>query len=62
MLRLWHKDIPRIGRNDVNPHNHLTAVHILAPILGVVALLGTLHLLALSNRNRASRAFIAAGF
>jgi hypothetical protein len=43
-------------------HNHLTAVHLGAAILGVIAVLGTLHLLALSHHNRASRAFIAAGF
>lgn len=46
----------------MTPHVHLSAVHGIAVIALVVATLGTAHLLALSNDNRASRALIALGF
>jgi hypothetical protein len=48
---------------NVAPHVHISAVHMLASIAAVVAVFGTLHLLALTSPDsRASRAFIALGF
>lgn len=47
---------------DVNPHVHFSPVMLLASIASTVAVFGTLHLLALTNDNRASRAFISLGF
>ena len=44
------------------PHAHISAVHLLASVAATVAVFGTLHLLALTADNRASRAFIALGF
>lgn len=46
----------------MDPHVHITPMHLLASVAAVVAVFGTLHLLALSTDNRASRAFIALGF
>lgn len=46
----------------MEPHVHLSAVHGLAVLALVVAVFGTLHLLALTADNRASRAFVALGF
>jgi len=47
----------------VAPHVHISAVHIGASIAAIVAVFGTLHLLALSAPDsRAARAFIALGF
>jgi hypothetical protein len=46
----------------MDAHNHLTPVHLGATILGVVAVFGTLHLLALTSRSRAARAWLALGF
>jgi len=46
----------------MEPHVHITPVHILATMLAIVAVFGTLHLLALSTDNRAGRAFMALGF
>ncbi len=46
----------------MNPHVHISPVHMLGTIAATVAIFGTLHLLALSHDNRASRAFIALGF
>jgi hypothetical protein len=46
----------------MEPHVHISAVHLIAGIAVVVATFGTLHLLALTSDNRASRAFIALGF
>lgn len=46
----------------MTPHVHIGAVHLLASTAAVVAVFGTLHLLALSTDNRASRAFISLGF
>jgi hypothetical protein len=46
----------------MTPHTHLTAVHGIAAACVVVVTFGTLHLLALSRDNRASRAFLALGF
>lgn len=46
----------------MEPHVHVNFVSLLASTAAVVAVFGTLHLLALSNDSRASRAFIALGF
>ena len=46
----------------MTPHAHLSAVHGIAYIALVVAVFGTVHLLSLSNDNRASRAFVSLGF
>ncbi len=46
----------------MNPHAHISAVHLLAGIAATVAVFGTLHLLAVGVDNRASRAFISLGF
>lgn len=46
----------------MQPHTHISAVHLMAMLAFTVAALGTIHLLALTNDNRASRAFIALGF
>lgn len=46
----------------MDPHVHISPVHLIASVAAVVAVLGTLHLLALSNDNRASRALFALGF
>lgn len=46
----------------MEPHVHITPVHILATMLAMVAIFGTLHLLALSNESRWGRAFMALGF
>lgn len=45
------------------PHVHISAVHMAANLAAVVAVFGTLHLLALSTPDsRLGRAFIALGF
>lgn len=46
----------------MEPHVHITPVHMLATMLAIVAIFGTLHLLALSSDNRWGRAFMALGF
>lgn len=46
----------------MQPHVHIGAVHLLASTAAIVAVFGTLHLLALSTDSRASRAFISLGF
>lgn len=46
----------------MDPHVHISPVHLIASVAAVVAVLGTIHLLAIGNDNRASRAFIALGF
>lgn len=46
----------------MDPHAHISAVHLIATVAAVTAVFGTLHLLALTTDNRASRAFIALGF
>jgi len=46
----------------VTPHTHITPIHLGAGVIAVVAILGTAHLLALSNDNRVSRALFALGF
>lgn len=48
---------------SVAPHVHISAVHIGANIAAVVAIFGTLHLLALSAEDsKLARAYIALGF
>lgn len=44
------------------PHVHISPIHLVATVAFSVAVFGTLHLLALSADNRASRALIALGF
>lgn len=47
----------------VAPHVHISAVHIAASMAAIIAVFGTLHLLALTAPdNRLARAFIALGF
>lgn len=46
----------------MDPHVHISPVHLLAGIAATVAVFGTLHLLALGVDNRASRALISLGF
>jgi hypothetical protein len=46
----------------MTPHVHMSPVQTLAMTAFIVAVLGTLHLLALTNDNRISRAFVAMGF
>ena len=46
----------------MDPHVHITPVHILATLAAMVAIFGTLHLLALSNESRWGRAYMALGF
>jgi hypothetical protein len=46
----------------VDPHAHISPIHLLASIAAVVAVFGTLHLLALTTDNRASRAYVSLGF
>lgn len=46
----------------MDPHVHISPVHMLAFFAVCIALFGTAHLLAISNDNRASRAWISLGF
>lgn len=47
----------------MDPHVHISATALFASTAAVVAVFGTLHLLALSSDDsRAGRAFIALGF
>lgn len=46
----------------MNPHVHISPIHLVASIAATVAIFGTLHLLALTADNRASRAYVALGF
>ena len=46
----------------MDPHVHISPVHLIAALAAGVAIYGTAHLLALSNDNRISRAWIALGF
>ena len=46
----------------MEPHAHMSPVHALAMAAFIVAVLGTLHLMALAHDNRASRALISLGF
>lgn len=46
----------------MDPHVHLSPVHLLAGAIFSIIVFGTLHFLALTNDNRVSRAFLALGF
>ena len=46
----------------MQPHVHLSAVHALALMALIVAMFGTMHLLALSHDTRLSRAYVSLGF
>lgn len=46
----------------VAPHVHISPVHMLATLTAVLAVFGTLHLLALTSDTRASRALMTLGF
>lgn len=46
----------------MEPHVHITPVHILATMAAMVAIFGTIHLLALSQESRWGRAYMALGF
>lgn len=46
----------------MQPHAHISAVHLAAGVAATVAVFGTLHLFALTADNRWSRAFISLGF
>ena len=46
----------------MSPHAHISPVHLIASTAAVVAIFGTIHLLALTNDNRLSRAWVALGF
>jgi hypothetical protein len=46
----------------MDPHAHISAVHILAFLAASVAILGTAHLLAIGSDSRASRALLTLGF
>jgi hypothetical protein len=45
----------------MTPHAHISAVHLVAALAFTVAALGTMHLIALTNDNRVSRAYVALG-
>jgi hypothetical protein len=53
---------PNNEGNAMQPHTHISAVHLVSALAFTVAAFGTLHLIALTTDNRASRAFIALGF
>ena len=46
----------------MSPHVHISATHMLASVAAVIAVFGTVHLLALTVDNRASRAWVTLGF
>lgn len=47
----------------MEPHTHISPVHLLAGALAVVAIFGTAHLLSLTYPNsRGARAWLALGF
>lgn len=46
----------------MQPHVHISPIHLLAATAATVAIMGTLHLLALGSDSRASRALFALGF
>jgi len=43
-------------------HSHISPIHGLAVIALVIAVFGTVHLLALTHDNRFSRAWVSLGF
>jgi hypothetical protein len=46
----------------MDPHVHISPVHLLAALAIGIAVYGTLHLLAITFDNRAARAWLALGF
>jgi len=46
----------------MEPHAHISAVHLIAGIAATVAVFGTLHLLAVGKPGRWSNAYIGLGF
>lgn len=46
----------------MDPHVHISPIHLLAAVATVVALFGTAHLVALTTDNRLSRAWVSLGF
>jgi hypothetical protein len=46
----------------MDPHVHISPIHLVASVAACVAVFGTLHLLALTNDNRWSRAYVSLGF
>ena len=46
----------------MDPHAHISAIHLVAFLAATVAIMGTVHLLAIGTDNRASRAYLALGF
>ena len=46
----------------MEPHVHMSPVHAIAMLALLIAVLGTIHLLALSHDTRASRAIVSLGF
>lgn len=46
----------------MDPHVHISPVHLLAVLAASVALFGTAHLLSLTADNRVTRAWVALGF
>ena len=46
----------------MDPHVHITPVHLLASVAAVVAVFGTVHLLCLTADNRVTRAIMSLGF
>lgn len=46
----------------MDPHVHISPIHLISAIVASIAVFGTLHLLALTYNNRASRALLALGF
>lgn len=46
----------------MQPHVHISPVHLLAMLAAIVAIQGTIHLLALTSSNRYARAYLALGF
>lgn len=46
----------------MDPHVHISPVHLVAFLAATVALIGTAHLLSLTTDNRLTRAWVALGF
>jgi hypothetical protein len=46
----------------MEPHVHMSPVHVLFTLAVMVAIFGTLHLLALGSDSRIGRAFMGLGF
>lgn len=46
----------------MEPHVHISAIHMIAGVAATVAVFGTLHLVALGSDNRFGRAFLSLGF